>query len=68
MKICRICNHEIAPGSGAVSIVGGVFPCDDPDFFLIDEGILRESYTHKECLLQLRAPTSEPCAHITKSC
>lgn len=53
MSDCSLCKKKIEPGTRAVSIIGGQFPKDDPDFFMVDEGILRESHAHFDCLTQL---------------
>ena len=49
---CSICEKEIKPGTPAVSVVGGLFPVDDPDFFMADEEVLRESYAHRDCMVR----------------
>ena len=48
---CSLCKNEIRPGTAAVSIVGGMFPIDEHDLFVVDEEVLRESYAHLPCLL-----------------
>ena len=57
MTKCVLCPNPIEPGTRAVSIVGGLFPESDPDFFMIDESVLIESYVHLECLLKRTAET-----------
>lgn len=49
---CTICNKLILPGTPAVSVVGGQFPEIDPDFFMIDQAVLNESYLHLACLVR----------------
>ena len=49
---CALCPIPIEPGTRAVSIVGGLFPQSDPDFFMVDETVMLESYAHLECLLR----------------
>jgi hypothetical protein len=49
---CPLCKKEIIPGTAAVSIVGGMFPREEPDLFVVDEQVLRESYAHLPCLLK----------------
>jgi len=53
MTQCSLCRKDIQPGTSAVSIAGGLFPREDPDFFMIDATVLQESYTHLECLLKI---------------
>ena len=53
MRACSLCKNEIGLGSPTVSIVGGQFPREDPDFFMVDETVLSESYAHLKCLLRL---------------
>lgn len=55
MSNCSLCSKPIAPGTSAVSIVGGMFPVEDPDFFMVEPGILGESHAHLECLRELVA-------------
>lgn len=50
MSACVLCRKDIEPGTPAVSIVGGLFPKEDPDFFMIDETVLIESHAHRSCL------------------
>lgn len=52
MKNCVICKSEIEIRTKSVSVVGGLFPAEDPDFFMIDESIMKESYVHLECFLK----------------
>jgi len=49
---CALCKKPIAPGTRAVSLVGGLFPESDPDFFMIDETVMPECHAHLECLLE----------------
>lgn len=51
MSECTLCKKTIEPATRAVSIVGGLFPASDPDFFMVDEAVLRESHAHLACLL-----------------
>ena len=51
MSQCVFCEKEIEPGTAAVSVVGGLFPKEDRDFFMVDETVLSESYAHLPCLL-----------------
>lgn len=50
MKCC-FCAKAIEFGTAAVSIVGGMFPVEDPDFFMVDESVMAESHAHLPCLL-----------------
>lgn len=59
MKPCAICKLPIQPGTATVSIVGGQFPVGDPDFFMIDDTILVESYVHRDCLVKSFSVTVE---------
>ena len=52
MRSCSLCRGRVLPGTTAVSIVGGLFPVEDPDFFMVDEAVLSESYAHLECLIE----------------
>jgi hypothetical protein len=52
MKNCSICQKDIPTRTKAVSVVGGLFPEEEPDFFMIDDTIMGESWLHLECLLQ----------------
>ena len=52
MKNCSICKKDIPIRTKAVSVVGGLFPEEDPDFFMMDESIMGESWLHLECLLK----------------
>jgi hypothetical protein len=52
MKNCAICQKDIATRTKAVSVIGGLFPEEEPDFFMMDETIMGESWLHMECLLQ----------------
>ena len=51
MKICVSCEKEIPTRTKAVSVVGGLFPEEEPDFFMVDETIMKESHMHLDCLL-----------------
>lgn len=51
MKNCSICNKDIPARTKAVSLVGGLFPAEEPDFFMVDETIMGESWVHMDCLL-----------------
>ena len=51
MKECFLCKKEIAPGTPATSLVGGFLPVEEPDFFMVDEGVLKETYAHLPCLI-----------------
>jgi hypothetical protein len=53
MTKCVLCPEEIRPGTKAVSIAGGMFPREEPDLFMIDEEVLRESHAHLDCLLRV---------------
>lgn len=50
MNKCPFCKEEIQPGTPVVSLVGGLFPVEEPDFFMIDNEILAECYAHLPCL------------------
>ncbi len=52
MSNCVICKKAIDPGTAATSVVGGLFPKSDPDFFMVDESVLAESHTHLPCLVK----------------
>lgn len=52
MSLCTLCKKPIPTGKAAVSVVGGLFPDSDPDFFMVDEQVLKESHAHLECLLK----------------
>lgn len=52
MKNCAICHKGIATRTKAVSLVGGLFPAEEPDFFMMDETIMGESWLHMDCLLE----------------
>ena len=51
MTDCVLCKKPIEPGTKSASVVGGMFPREDPDFFMVDEQVLKESYVHLECLI-----------------
>jgi hypothetical protein len=52
MTNCFLCQKNIDAGKAAVSIVGGQYPIEDPDFFMVDEEVLREAHAHFECWIQ----------------
>lgn len=52
MSVCVLCKKEIEPGTPTVSVVGGQFPREEQDFFMVDETVLSESYAHLPCLLE----------------
>lgn len=47
---CFLCTEEIQPGTPAISIIGGLFPASDPDFFVVDEQVMGERHAHLGCL------------------
>lgn len=49
---CALCQKEILPGTAAVSVAGGLFPAEDPDFFAMDEGVMSEAFLHRDCFLE----------------
>lgn len=49
MKTCALCSKTIEPGTPAVSVVGGMFPRGEEDFFMIDETVLEETHAHLPC-------------------
>jgi len=49
---CALCKQEIATGTPAASIVGGLFPAGDEDLFVVDEDVMAEAYTHLTCLVR----------------
>ena len=53
MMPCAFCKKPIEPGTRAVSIVGGLFPVEEQDFFMIDETVMLENHAHLECLLRI---------------
>lgn len=60
---CSLCGQQIVPGTPAVSVVGGMFPVEDPDFFMTDEEVMRESYAHLKCMVdavKTVVPTQDP--------
>ena len=59
--MCPICNNKIEPGTAAITLVGGLFPVEEPDFFMMDETISPEQYVHKECILAALAKGVEKC-------
>lgn len=56
---CSLCQRPIEPGTKVVSIVGGMFPRETPDFFMIDETVLLERHAHLNCLLDAVAGRDE---------
>jgi hypothetical protein len=56
MSKCAFCQKEIEPATPAVSVVGGHFPKEDIDFFMIDTTVLAESYAHVDCLKEALSP------------
>ena len=50
--LCMFCKKLIAPATPTVCIVGGFFPASDPDFFMVDQQVLREGHVHRDCLLE----------------
>jgi hypothetical protein len=60
MTRCALCTEEIQMGTPTVSIVGGMFPREEPDLFMIDELVLRESHAHLGCLLASVRTVSRP--------
>lgn len=59
MSNCALCKKIIEPGTKAVSIVGGQFPREEPDFFMVDESIMVESHAHLPCLVDAVSKRSE---------
>ena len=51
MTECALCRKEITSSTASVSLVGGMFPGEDPHFFMVDETVMKEAYTHLDCLL-----------------
>lgn len=51
MKKCVFCKKDIGPRLPAISVVGGLFDPDEPTFFVVDESVMDECYSHRECLL-----------------
>lgn len=49
---CAICKKQIEPRTAAVEFVGGLFDQGDPEFFVVDEGVMIPSHTHLNCLLE----------------
>lgn len=50
-KKCVLCQLPIELGTETVSVAGGFFPRDDPDFFAMDENVLTECYAHLDCFI-----------------
>jgi len=48
--MCILCKKEIPPREKTISLAGGFFDPDDVEFFVMDEGVLSESYLHFNCL------------------
>lgn len=59
MNTCSLCKGVIDVGKPAVSIVGGLFPREAPDFFMVDEQVMRESHAHLQCLLDRIGPAQQ---------
>jgi hypothetical protein len=55
MNKCVFCKEDIKPRLPAISIVGGLFDPDDPAFFVVDEDVMSECYSHRECLVKALA-------------
>ena len=53
MKNCALCKKPIEVRVKAVSVVGGLFPAEDPEFFMIDDNIMKESHLHMECFMEV---------------
>ena len=49
---CALCKAHVGLNQRAVELVGGFFDLEDPDFFVMDDGVLALSYVHLECLLK----------------
>jgi len=52
MKTCIACREKIKPATPIVEVVGGLLDPDDPDFFVVDEGVMPTTYVHRECLIK----------------
>jgi len=52
MKTCPLCREPLQPGTPIVEFVGGLFDPAEPEFFVMDEEILRVSHVHLDCLLK----------------
>ena len=59
-ETCPLCKEIIPPGTAAVAIVGGLFPVEDPDFFMVDQSILAEGYVHMTCFVKLTGSRAAP--------
>lgn len=53
MTPCVLCKKTIETGKPAVSFVGGMFPKEEPDFFMTDVQVMKEAYAHRECFFTL---------------
>lgn len=53
MSKCVLCKVDIKAATAVVSIAGGLFPAEDPDFFMLDATVLPETYAHLECFRKL---------------
>ena len=51
MTKCLLCEKEAKAGVAMVSCVGGLFPNDDPTFFVLDENVMKEAHVHLVCFL-----------------
>lgn len=59
MSKCALCKKVIDPGTKTVSIVGGQFPREEPDFFMVDEEVMAESHAHLGCLMEAVSKRNE---------
>jgi len=50
MKDCLFCLKPIETRIKAASIVGGLFPAEDPEFFMVELTVMKECYIHLDCL------------------
>lgn len=50
MKICVLCDKDIAPGTKTVELAGGFFDPADPEFFAMEDSVLSICYLHLDCL------------------
>lgn len=57
---CSICKGEIEPRTAAIEFVGGLFDPEDPEFFIVDEGVMRPSHAHLDCLLKALRGSQAP--------
>jgi len=51
MTKCNLCKQDIKPGTPAIESVGGFFDPEDPQFFVIDDGIMCATPIHLECFV-----------------